>query len=122
MSSTITEKEETKEQRKDDVIIETTKPLIVSNNDEEIQAENCKTLYAEEVDIGSLFAMQDNEISISSSSFSSLYSNISRSESSSYLAGDSISLEQWDLDMTDPLVPWDLFTNLDDTLFLYDKM
>ncbi|KAF3500262.1 hypothetical protein F2Q69_00044875 [Brassica cretica] len=114
MSSTITEKEETKEQRKDDVIIETTKPLIVSNNDKEIQAE--------EVDIGSLFAMQDNEISISSSSFSSLYSNISRSESSSYLAGDSISLEQWDLDMTDPLVPWDLFTNLDDTLFLYDKM
>ncbi|KAL0735904.1 hypothetical protein Bca4012_012114 [Brassica carinata] len=123
MCSTSKEREETKEQPKDDVIIEASNSVIVTNNGKEIQAENCKTLCAaEEVDIGSLFAMQDNEISISSSSFSSLYSNISRSESSSYLAGDSISLEQWDLDMTDPLVPWDLFTNLDDTLFLYDKM
>ncbi|KAH0888217.1 hypothetical protein HID58_050646 [Brassica napus] len=70
----------------------------------------------DEVDIGSLFEMQGNEISISSSS---LYSNISRSESSSNFAEDSISLEQWDLTyMTDPLVPWDFFTNLDDNIFL----
>ncbi|KAJ4882835.1 myb domain protein 40 [Raphanus sativus] len=122
MFSTSTVREETKDEPKDDIIAETSKTLIVTNNGKELQAENCKTLCAEEVDIGSLFAMQDNEISISSSSFSSLYSNISRSESSSYLAGDSVSLEQWDLDMTDPLVPWDLFGNLDDTLFLYDKM
>ncbi|CAH8328200.1 unnamed protein product [Eruca vesicaria subsp. sativa] len=121
MCTTIKEKEETKDQPKDDVIIETSKTLIVTNNGKE-QAENSKSLYAEEVDIGSLFEMQDKEISISSSSFSSLYSNISRSESSSYLAGDSISLEQWDLDITDPLMPWDLFANLGDTLFLYDKM
>ncbi|KAF8106273.1 hypothetical protein N665_0145s0083 [Sinapis alba] len=121
----IKEREETsKDQPKDDVITETAKTLIIeSNNDEEIHAKNCKTLSEEEVDIGSLFEMQGNEISISSaSSFSSLYSNISRSEASSYLAGDSISLEQWDLDMMDPLVPWDLFSNLDDTLCLYDKM
>ncbi|CAH8314029.1 unnamed protein product [Eruca vesicaria subsp. sativa] len=73
----------------------------------------------DEVDIGSLFEMQGNEISISSSSFSSLYSNTSRSESSSNLAEDSILLEQWDLAyMTDPLVPWDFFTNLDDNLYL----
>ncbi|CAN7114193.1 unnamed protein product [Brassica rapa subsp. narinosa] len=70
----------------------------------------------DEVDIGSLFEVQGNEISISSSS---LYSNISRSESSSNFAEDSISLEQWDLTyMTDPLVPWDFFTNLDDNIFL----
>ncbi|KAL0728129.1 hypothetical protein Bca4012_024222 [Brassica carinata] len=119
MCSTIKEGEETKDQRKDDLLIETSKTLIISNNDEELLAKNCKTQCAEEVDIGSLFEMQGNEISVSSSSLSSIYSNISRSESSSYLAEDSISLEQWGLtDMTDPLVPWDLFTNLDDNLFL----
>ncbi|WZZ30626.1 hypothetical protein YC2023_014027 [Brassica napus] len=112
MCSTIKEGEETKGQPKDDVIIETKKTSIM--------AKNCKTLCAEEVDIGSLFKMQGNEISASSSSLSSLYSNTTRSESSSYLAEDSISLEQWGLtDITDPLVPWDLFTNLDDdNLFL----
>ncbi|KAF3556818.1 hypothetical protein F2Q69_00014419 [Brassica cretica] len=73
--------------------------------------------HLEEVDIRPLFKMQGNETSVSS--LPSLYSNISRSEYSSYLAEDSISLEQWGLtDMTDPLVPWDLFTNLDDTPFL----
>ncbi|KAF3579870.1 hypothetical protein DY000_02032030 [Brassica cretica] len=47
--------------------------------------------------------MQGNETSVSS--LPSLYSNISRSEYSSYLAEDSISLEQWGLtDMTDPLL------------------
>lgn len=118
MCSTINEGEEIKDQTpKDDVIAETTKTLTISDNDEELLAKNCKTLCAEEVDIESLFETQGNEISISSSSFSSLYSNISRSESSSYLAEDSISLEQWDLDMTDPLVPWDLFANLGDNLF-----
>ena len=117
MCSTIKEREETKGQPKDDVIIETKKTSIISNNDELLLAKNCKTLYAEEVDIGPLFKMQGNETSVSS--LSSLYSNISRSEYSSYLAEDSISLEQWGLtDMTDPLVPWDLFTNLDDTPFL----
>ncbi|CAH8315865.1 unnamed protein product [Eruca vesicaria subsp. sativa] len=116
MCSTI-KGEQTKDQRKDDVIIETKKTSIISKNDEELLAKNCKTLCAEEVDIGFLFKMQGNEISVSSSS--SLYSNISRSESSSYLAEDSISLEQWGLtDTTDPFVPWDLFTNLDDNLFL----
>ncbi|CAH2072772.1 unnamed protein product [Thlaspi arvense] len=118
-STTIKEGEEPKDQTpNDDVVPETTKTVIMSYNAEELVAKNCKTLCAEEVDIGSLFEMQGNEISISSSSFSSLYSNISRSESSSYFAEDSVSLEQWDLDMTDPLAPWDFFTNIDDTLFL----
>lgn len=118
MCSNTTEEEEIKDQTsKDDVIAEATKTLTISDNDEELLAKTCKILCAEEVDIESLF--EGNEISISSSSFSSLYSNISRSESSSYFAEDSISLEQWDLDMTDPLVPWDLFTNLDDNLFLF---
>ncbi|CAN8256338.1 unnamed protein product [Cochlearia groenlandica] len=98
--------EETNDQSitKDDVIMTetTTTKLIICDHDE--------------VDIESLFEIQDNHISISSSS-SSLNSNISRSESSSYLAEDSISLEQWDFDMIDPLVPWDLFANLDDTIF-----
>lgn len=116
MCSTINEGAEIKDQTpKDDVITETTETLILSDNDEELLPKNCKTLCAEEVDLESLFETQGNEIS--SSPFSSLYSNISRSESSSYLAEDSISLEQWDLDMTDPFVPWDLFTNLDDSLF-----
>ncbi|CAF1844231.1 transcription factor MYB20-like [Brassica napus] len=117
MCSTIKEREETKGQPKDEFIIETKKTSIISNNDELLLAKNCKTLYAEEVDIRPLFKMQGNETSVSS--LPSLYSNISRSEYSSYLAEDSISLEQWGLtDMTDPLVPWDLLTNLDDTPFL----
>ncbi|CAH8271062.1 unnamed protein product [Arabidopsis lyrata] len=116
MCSTINEGAEIKDQTpKDDVITETIETLILSDNDEELLPKNCKTLCAEEVDLESLFETQGNEIS--SSPFSSLYSNISRSESSSYLAEDSISLEQWDLDMTDPFVPWDLFANLDDSLF-----
>ncbi|KAL1206020.1 Myb-related protein [Cardamine amara subsp. amara] len=115
--STIKEGEVKDQTPKDDhVITETTKTLIISDNDDELMAKNCKTPCAEEVDMDSLFETQGNEIS--SSSFSSLYSNyISRSESSSYIAEDSISLDQWDLDMTDPLVPWDLFANLDDNLF-----
>lgn len=116
MCSSMKEGEEINDQTpKDDVITETTKTLIVSDNDEELLAKNCKTLCENEVDIESLFETQGNDIS--SSSFSSLYSNISRSESSSYIAEDSISLEQWDFDMTDPFVPWDFFANLDDNLF-----
>lgn len=116
MSSTIKEGEETKVQTsKDDVIAKTTKTLTISDNDEELLAKNCKTLSAEEVDMEFLFETHGTEIS--SASFSSLYSNISRSESSSHLAEDSISLKQWDLDMTDPLVPWDLFASPDDNLF-----
>ena len=99
MCSTIKEREETKGQPKDDVIIETKKTSIISNNDELLLAKNCKTLYAEEVDIGPLFKMQGNETSVSS--LSSLYSNISRSEYSSYLAEDSISLEQMGFDRYD---------------------
>ncbi|KAJ4908390.1 myb domain protein 40 [Raphanus sativus] len=91
-----------------------TKPNICSITKE--GEENKEQTLKDEVDIGSLFEMQGNEISISSSS---LYSNISRSESSSNFAETSISLEQWDLTyMTDPLVPWDFFTNLDDNIFL----
>lgn len=117
MRSTIKEGEEIEDQTsKDNVITETRKTLIISDNDEELLAKNCKTLCVEEVDMESLFETQGTD-QISSSSFSSLYSNISRSESSSYLAEDSISLEQWDLEMTDPFVPWDLFANLDDNLF-----
>lgn len=116
MCSSMKEGEEINDQTpKDDVITETTKTLIVSDNDEELLAKNCKTLCENEVDIESLFETQGNDIS--SSSFSSLYSNISRSESSSYIAEDSISLEQWDFDMSDPFVPWDFFANLDDNLF-----
>ncbi|CAN8299777.1 unnamed protein product [Cochlearia groenlandica] len=114
MCSTTKEGEETKDQTpKDDVVIvETTKTLTISNNSTTLCVEE------EEVDIGSLFEMQGKEISTSSSSFSSLYNNISRSESSSYLAEDSNSFEQWDLDVMDPLLPWDLFDNLDDSIFL----
>ncbi|XP_013635711.1 PREDICTED: protein ODORANT1-like [Brassica oleracea var. oleracea] len=82
-----------------DVIIETKKTSIISNNDELLLAKNCKTLYAEEVDIRPLFKMQGNETSVSS--LPSLYSNISRSEYSSYLAEDSISLEQMGFDRYD---------------------
>ncbi|EOA22031.1 hypothetical protein CARUB_v10002556mg [Capsella rubella] len=116
-SSINNEGEEMKDQTpKDDVIKETAKAL--TDNNEELVEKNWKNLRAEEVDLESLFETQGNEIS-SNSSISSLYSNISRNESSSYLAEDSISLEQWDLDMTDPFVPWDLFAaNLDhDNLF-----
>ncbi|XP_010453553.1 PREDICTED: myb-related protein 315 [Camelina sativa] len=116
MCSSTNEGEEINDQTpKDDVITETTKALILSGSDEELLAKNCKTLGVEEIDLESLFEPQGNEIT--SSSLSSLYSNISRSESSSHFAEDSISLDQWDLDMTDPFVPWDHFANFDDNLF-----
>ncbi|KAG2335152.1 hypothetical protein Bca52824_006332 [Brassica carinata] len=91
-----------------------TKPNMCSTTKE--GEETKEQTLKDKVDIGSLFEMQGNEISISSSS---LYSNISKSESSSNFAEDSISLEPWDLSyMMDPLLPWDFFTNLDDNIFL----
>ncbi|KAG2335199.1 hypothetical protein Bca52824_006379 [Brassica carinata] len=80
-----------------------TKPNMCSTTKE--GEETKEQTLKDKVDIGSLFEMQGNEISIS--------------ESSSNFAEDSISLEPWDLSyMMDPLLPWDFFTNLDDNIFL----
>ncbi|XP_010551924.1 PREDICTED: myb-related protein 315 [Tarenaya hassleriana] len=94
-----------------------------ATNDDHVLLNSFESLF-EDMGMESLFQIPETNMSSSLASNPSMSSvdesnsmNISTSESS-YLPEDSTSFEQWNvLDMVDPLVPWDLFGNLQDNSF-----